>query len=250
MNEWRMTTIMTEESRRPGPGGPGSNRGGDRRGGGRKGRKGRDREPMKAKAPRWDPRTKLGKMVNEGRITSIDEVFSNVMPIKEVEIVDKLVPGIKEEVCDVKLVQKQTDAGELSNFRVTVVVGIDGYIGLGEAKAKEIGPAIHKAINLAKLGLIPVKRGCGSWECGCGDPHTVPFKVIGKAGSVEIELIPAPKGIGLAAADNAKTVLALAGIKDVWSRTSGKTRSTSNTVKATFLALRKTMKVSSPDIPK
>lgn len=252
---------MAEQSRRPGgpggsggsggPGGPGGYRGGDRRGsGGRKGKGRRDREPMKAKAPHWEPRTKLGRMVNEGRITSIDEVFSNVMPIKEVEIVDKLVPGIKEEVCDVKLVQKQTDAGECSNFKVTVVVGIAGYIGLGEAKAKEIGPAIHKAINLAKLGLIPIKRGCGSWECGCGDPHTIPFKVLGKAGSVEIELIPAPKGIGLAAADNAKTVLALAGIKDVWSRTSGKTRSTSNMVKATYMALRKTMKVSSPEIPK
>nr|MDO8083736.1 30S ribosomal protein S5 [Candidatus Sigynarchaeum springense] len=242
---------MAEESRRPERSGGGR---GDRRGGGggsgRKGRKGRDREPMKAKAPKWDPRTKLGKMVNEGRITSIDEVFTNVMPIKEVEIVDKLVPGIKEEVCDVKLVQKQTDAGELSNFKVTVVVGADGYIGLGEAKAKEIGPAIHKAINLAKLGLIPVKRGCGSWECGCGDPHTIPFRVLGKAGSVEIELIPAPKGIGLAVGDTAKVVLRLAGIKDVWSRTSGKTRSTSNMTKAAFEALKRTMKVSSPDIPK
>ncbi|MEX2684928.1 MAG: 30S ribosomal protein S5 [Candidatus Sigynarchaeota archaeon] len=239
---------MAEESRRPER--SGSGRGERRGGGGRKGRKGRDRETIKAKVPKWEPRTKLGKMVNEGRITSIDEVFTNIMPIKEVEIVDKLVPGIKEEVCDVKLVQKQTDAGELSNFKVTVVVGADGYIGLGEAKAKEIGPAIHKAINLAKLGLIPVKRGCGSWECGCGDPHTIPFRVVGKAGSVEIELIPAPKGIGLAVGDTAKVVLQLAGIKDIWSRTSGRTRSTSNMTKATFEALKKTMKVSSPDIPK
>jgi small subunit ribosomal protein S5 len=246
--------IMAEGIKRP-------DRGGDRRGGSgsssgggnRKGRKGKrdnkDRD-FGTKAPKWNPRTKLGKMVNEGRITSIDEVFSNVMPIKEVEIVEKLLPTLREEVCDVKLVQKQTDAGELSNFRVTVVVGSDGYIGLGVAKAKEIGPAIRKAINLAKLGIIPVKRGCGSWECGCGDPHTVPFKSEGKAGSVTIELIPAPKGIGLACADTAKTVLSLAGIKDVWSRTSGKTRSTANTTKATYNALRRTMKVSSPDIPK
>src|SRR5690606_37813178 len=150
--------------------------------------------------------------------------------------------------CDVSLVQKQTDAGENSRFKVTVIVGSDeGYIGVGEAKAKEIGPAIRKAINLAKLNIIPVHRGCGSWECGCGQPHTIPFAVKGKAGSVEIELMPAPKGVGLAAADTAKLVLSLAGIKDIWSRTSGRTRTTSNLTKATFEALRRTMKVSSLD---
>lgn len=192
------------------------------------------------------PRTQVGKLVADGTITSIDEIFSSVLPIKEVEIVEKLLPNLKEEVCDVSLVQKQTDAGENSRFKVTVIVGSDeGYIGVGEAKAKEIGPAIRKAINLAKLNIIPVHRGCGSWECGCGQPHTIPFAVTGKAGSVEIELMPAPKGVGLAAADTAKLVLSLAGIKDIWSRTSGRTRTTSNLTKATFEALRRTMKVSS-----
>ncbi|HME52051.1 MAG TPA: 30S ribosomal protein S5 [Candidatus Lokiarchaeia archaeon] len=241
---------MAEESRRPERAG-GQSGGSDRRGGQRKGRKGRDRkEPMRAKAPKWMPRTKVGKMVNDGIITSIDEIYTNVLPIKEVEIIDKLMPNLKEEVCDVKLVQKQTHSGESSNFKVTVVVGTDGYIGLGEAKSKEIGPAIRKAMNLAKLGLIPIKRGCGSWQCGCNEPHTVPFKVRGKAGSVKVELIPAPKGVGLAAADTSKTVLALAGIKDIWSRASGKTRSTANMTKATFDALRRTMKFSSMEISK
>jgi small subunit ribosomal protein S5 len=204
----------------------------------------RSREPLK-KAPKWTPKTRVGKLVNDDTITSIDEIFSNVLPIKEVEITEKLLPNLKEEVCDVKLVQKQTDAGESSNFKVTVCVGSeDGYIGVGEAKAKEIGPAIRKAINLAKMDIIPVLRGCGSWECGCGQPHSLPFKVVGKMGSVRIELFPAPKGVGLAVADTAKTVLKLAGIKDVWSRTDGRTRSTSNMTKATFDALRKTMKVS------
>nr|MDO8114412.1 30S ribosomal protein S5 [Candidatus Sigynarchaeota archaeon] len=205
---------------------------------------------MRAKPPQWIPRTKLGKKVKEGEITNIDEIFSMVLPIKEVEIVDKLLPNIKEEVCDVKLVQKQTDAGEQSNFKVTVVVGADGYIGLGEAKAKEIGPAIRKAMNLAKIGLIPVRRGCGSWECGCGEPHTLPFKVTGKAGSIKLQLIPAPKGVGLAVADTSKVVLALAGIKDVWSHASGKTRSTANMTKATWDALRRTMKISSMETMK
>ncbi|MHA1683387.1 MAG: 30S ribosomal protein S5 [Promethearchaeota archaeon] len=206
----------------------------------------RGRKPFKRQVPKWIPKTKVGKMLAEGSITSIDEIFMNVLPIKEVEIVDRLLPNLKEEVCDVKLVQKQTDAGEQSRFKVTVVVGSDdGYIGVGEAKAKEIGPAIRKAINLAKLNIIPIRRGCGSWECGCGEEHTVPFKVEGKMGSVRIKLIPAPKGVGLAVADTAKTVLSLAGVKDVWSITKGRTRTTANLVKATYQALRKTMKVSS-----
>nr|MDO8116499.1 30S ribosomal protein S5 [Candidatus Sigynarchaeota archaeon] len=193
----------------------------------------------------WIPRTQVGKLVNEGTITNIDQIFERVLPIKEIEIVERLLPNLKEEVCDVSLVQKQTDAGENTQFKVTVVVGSeDGYIGVGEAKAKEIGPAIHKAINLAKLGIIPVKRGCGSWECGCGEPHTIPFKVEGKVGSVAVELIPAPKGIGLAVADTSKLVCSICGLKDVWSRTSGRTRSKSNLTKATFEALRRTMKVS------
>ncbi|MHA1792778.1 MAG: 30S ribosomal protein S5 [Promethearchaeota archaeon] len=206
----------------------------------------RSRRVVRRFAPAWKPRTRVGKLVAEGAITDINEIFMNVLPIKEVEIVDKLLPNLKEEVCDVKLVQKQTDAGEQSRFKVTVVVGSeDGYIGVGEAKAKEIGPAIRKAINLAKLHIIPIRRGCGSWECGCGEPHSIPFKVSGKVGSVNIELIPAPKGVGLAVADTAKTVLSIAGIRDVWSRTKGRTRTTANLVKATYEALRKTMKVSS-----
>ena len=211
----------------------------------RRKRQRRGRTPRR-RAPRWVPRTRVGKLVADDVITSIEEVFSNVLPIKEVEIVEKLLPNLREEVCDVKLVQKQTDAGENSRFKVTVVVGSDdGYIGVGETKAKEIGPAIRKAINLAKLTITPVKRGCGSWECGCGEPHSLPFKVTGKCGSVRVELIPAPKGVGLAVADTAKVVLSLASIKDVWSKTKGRTRTTANLTKATFNALKKTLKTSS-----
>ena len=67
------------------------------------------------------------------------------------------------------MVQKQTDAGKSSRFKCHVVVGnSDGYIGIGSAKNKEVGPGIRRAITKAKLSIIPVKRGCGSWECNCG----------------------------------------------------------------------------------
>ncbi|OYT31680.1 MAG: 30S ribosomal protein S5 [Thermoprotei archaeon] len=189
----------------------------------------------------WVPRTKVGRLVKEGKITSLDEIFAMNLPIKEVEIIDTLLPDIKHEVLSVNLVQRQTDAGEVSQFRVVVVVGNeDGYVGLGTGKARQVRQAIEKAIVNAKLNIIPVRRGCGSWECFCGEPHSLPFKVVGKSGSVIAELLPAPKGVGLVAGDIAKAVLRLAGIKDVWTRVRGETRTSLNFASAVFNALRNT----------
>ncbi|ABL77646.1 30S ribosomal protein S5 [Thermofilum pendens] len=196
----------------------------------------------------WQPRTLLGRLVVEGKIKSIDEVFARNMPIREVEIIDTLLPGLKSEVLSVGFVQRQTDSGEVSQYQVTVAVGNeDGYVGVGMGKSRQIGIAIEKATRRAKLNIVPVRRGCGSWECLCGEPHSIPFKVEGKAGSVKIELIPAPKGVGLVASDVAKTVLRLAGIKDVWSRSYGETRTTHNMAKAVYEALKKTYQFYSPD---
>lgn len=191
----------------------------------------------------WVPKTRLGWMVKEGRIASIKEIFDSNMVIKEPEIVDYLLPDLKHEVVDVNIVQKQTDAGRLTRFRVMVVVGnFDGYVGIGLGKAKQLRRAIDKAIREAKLNIVPVRRGCGSWECSCHEPHSVPFTVMGKAGSVRIRLIPAPKGTGLVAGDAAKVVLRYAGIQDVWTWTKGETRTTINFVAATYDALRNTYK--------
>ncbi len=191
----------------------------------------------------WVPKTRLGWMVKEGRIASIKEIFDSNMIIKEPEIVDYLLPDLKHEVVDVNIVQKQTDAGRLTRFRVMVVVGnFDGYVGIGLGKAKQLRRAIDKAIREAKLNIVPVRRGCGSWECSCHEPHSVPFTVTGKAGSVRIRLIPAPKGTGLVAGDAAKVVLRYAGVQDVWTWTKGETRTTINFVAATYDALRNTYK--------
>ncbi|MCQ5377257.1 MAG: 30S ribosomal protein S5, partial [Candidatus Methanomethylicia archaeon] len=102
----------------------------------------------------WIPRTTLGKQVVEGKITSIREVFENNIPIKEPEIVDALLPDIKHEVLDVNIVQKQTDAGEITKFKIGVVVGNnDGMIGIGIGKSKQMRFAIDKAVAAAKLNL-------------------------------------------------------------------------------------------------
>ncbi len=190
----------------------------------------------------WVPKTTLGRLVAEGHITSMDEVISSGLPLKEYQIVDMLLPDLDDEVLDINMVQRMTDSGRRVKFRTTVVIGNrDGYVGVGIGKDSQVGQAIRKGIVDAKLNIFRIMRGCGSWECGCGNPHTVPFRVQGEAGSVKVTLIPAPKGLGLVAGDVAKKVLELAGVKDVWTFTKGSTRTTMNFAKATFEALKATM---------
>ena len=189
----------------------------------------------------WEPKTLLGKMVYEGKITTMSRALRTNLPLREPEIVDALLPDLQEEVIDVRMVQRMTDSGRRTKFSVLVAVGNEnGFVGIGKVKAKEVGAAIRKAIENAKLNMIEIKRGCGSWECGCGKPHSLPFEVSGKSGSVVVTLKPAPRGVGLAAGDVAKTILRLAGVKDVWGFTKGHTKTTVNYAMATFNALKKT----------
>lgn len=192
----------------------------------------------------WEPKTNLGRMVKEGTITDIDEILEKGLPIMELGIVNTLLPDLEEEVMDVNLVQRMHKSGRKVNFRVIVAVGNKkGYVGLGQGKAKEVGPAIRKAVDNAKYNIIKVRRGCGDWGCVCGREHTVPFKVSGKSGSVRVTLIPAPGGVGLAVGDVGKTILGLAGIYDVWSQTMGQTQTTINFANAVFDALKHLSKV-------
>jgi len=196
----------------------------------------------------WKPRTKLGKMILEGRITSIEEVFMEGLKMREPEIADVLLPDLQEEVIDINLVQKQTDAGEKSRFKAIVAVGNrDGYVGLGSGKAKQVRTAIEKAAADARLNITLVRRGCGSWECGCEKPHSLPFEVSAKCGGVEIVLVPGPRGLGLIASEAAKIILRLAGVKDCWTRSFGSTRTIPSFAYAVFNALQKTYRLITPD---
>lgn len=195
-------------------------------------------------AEAWTPVTQLGAMVQRGEIKSIDEALRSRYPLKEYQIVDVLLPALGEEVVDINLVQRMTDSGRRVKFRVCAIVGNnDGYLGIGVGKDALVRNGIVKAVRAAKLNLTYIKRGCGSWECNCGQNHSIPFKVVGKSGSVEITLIPAPKGIGLAAGDIPKRVLAFAGVKDIWTQKKGQTRTTFNQAIATYNALKNTAAV-------
>lgn len=195
----------------------------------------------------WVPRTKLGKMVLDGTISSIEELFMEGLKIREPEIVNVLLPDLQEEVINIGLVQKQTDAGEKSQFRAVVVVGNrDGYVGLGSGKASQVRSAIEKSAVNARLNITPVRRGCGSWECGCGKHHSMPFQVSGECGGVEVVLIPGPRGLGLVASETAKIILGLAGVKDCWMTSYGSTRTVPSFAFAVFDALKKTYLLVTP----
>ena len=186
----------------------------------------------------WQPVTRLGRMVQEGEIDTMEDALNSGLPLKEPEIVDQLLPGLDDEVLDINMVQRMTDSGRRVKFRCVVAVGDrNGYVGYAEGRDDQVGSAIQKAIGIAKLNIIQVPRGSGSWEDRSDRPHSLTRQTTGKAGSVEVELIPAPEGLGLAASDTVRAVLELAGIENAWTKSHGNTRTTVNLAKATFNAL-------------
>lgn len=203
----------------------------------------------------WQPKSSLGRRVRSGQIRDIDSVLASGEPIVEPQLVDIVLPGLESDLLMIgqskgkfgggkrrafRATQKKTPEGNKPAFGAVVVVGNrDGYVGVGYGKSRDTLPAKDKALRNAKIRVFRVKRGCGSWQCGCRTPHSLPFEVEGRCGSVRIRLMPAPKGKGLVVEKNCQKILALAGYKDVWSKTFGQTRQTLNLVKALVAALRK-----------
>ncbi len=204
------------------------------------------------------PKTALGMKVKSGEITSIDEIFEKNLPIMESGIVDTLLPGMENDLLMIgqskgkfgggarrvfRQTQKKTKEGNKPHFGTYCVIGNrDGIIGVGYGKAKETVPAREKALRRAKLSIFRIARGSGSWESTTDEPHSIPFAVSGRSGSVRITLMPAPKGKGLVCEKEVAKILRLAGIQDVWSYSFGQRRNKVNLIKATESALRKLSK--------
>jgi len=189
----------------------------------------------------WIPKTSIGKRVLSGEINSMEEILSQGLRIQEAGIVKKLLPDLKTEVIDVGIIQKMTPNGQSTRFRAIVAAGNEnGWLGIGMGKSKQMRIAIEKANNAAYLDVSPVKLGCGSWECKCDQKHSVPFKVKGKGGSVVIEILPAPRGLGLVAGRKIRNLLRLAGLKDAWTTAKGSTTTMNSTSKAVLQCLRHT----------
>ena len=189
----------------------------------------------------WVPKTILGKKVDSGEITAMEEIYEKGYRIQEAGIIKKLLPDLKTEVIDVGLIQKMTPNGQSTRFKALVAAGNEnGWLGIGLGKSKQMRIAIEKANNAAFLNVSPVKLGCGSWECRCDQKHSVPFKVKGKGGSVTIEILPGPRGLGLVAGGKIRNLLRLAGLKDAWTYTKGSTTTMNSTSKALLQCLRQT----------
>jgi len=204
----------------------------------------------------WKPKTKLGEMVKTGKVKNINEIFEKSMKILEPEIVDLLIPDLKFDLLLIgqakgkfgggkarfwRQTQHKTSEGNVPAFACMIVVGDEkGHVGIGLGKARETLPAKEKALREAKISLIEVRRACGSFDCSCKEPHSIPAKVRGKVSSSVIDLIPAPKGTGLAIENECKKILKLAGIRDIYSRTFGQTRTKVNLAAACYNALKKT----------
>ena len=153
----------------------------------------------------WVPKTKLGKSVKEGKEKDLDKILQTGKRILEPEIVDKLISldsdmiligqakgkfgGGKRRAW--RQTQKKTKEGNVLTFSSMAIVGDrKGHVGVGFGRAKETLPTREKSMRNAKLSLIKIKLGFESPESEPKEavPHTIPFKVEGKSGSVRITL--------------------------------------------------------------
>jgi len=228
--------------------------------------KGKRNDPRKQRRPReekpapvWVPTTILGKQVKAGEIIDIDQIFDSNENILEAEIVDHLVPGLQEDLLLIgqakgkfgggqrrvfRQTQKKTKEGNSISFTTCAVVGNkNGYIGIGFGKSKETVPARDKAKRKARINLMRIRRGCGSWETDAREPNSIPFAVTGSCGSIRMTLMPAPRGTGLCVEKESAKILALAGVTDIRSKTQGQTKTKLNVIYALIDALKKLSEV-------
>ena len=199
------------------------------------------RRAAEERITKWTPKTELGRKVVAGEITTVEEALATGLPLREPPIIDLLIPDLSEEVIDIHMVQRMSDSGRRVRFAVTTIVGNgDGVVGLGRVSGKLVRPTITKALDRAKMNIIEIRRGSGSWECSTAVPNSLPFEVSGRTGSTRVTIKPAPPGVGLVTNQVGQIMLRLAGVEDAWSFTKGQTQTIYNFASAMFKALEKT----------
>ena len=135
-----------------------------------------------------------------------------------------------ERIVSINRVSKVVKGGKRFRFSVLVVVG-DGVsqVGLGMGKAKEISEAMRKAIEHAKKNMIDLKKV----------GHTVPHPIIGKFGAAEVLLRPAAPGTGVIAGGSVRAIMELGGVKDILTKSIGRTSNPINVAYATLDAVKR-----------
>ncbi|MCL5430068.1 MAG: 30S ribosomal protein S5 [Candidatus Marsarchaeota archaeon] len=198
----------------------------------------REREKKVFNIEAWEPKTSVGKRVKAHEITTIEQIFHEGKGIEEAEIIEALLPNLKSDIIEIISVQRMTKNNRKQKYRATAIVGDgNGHVGVGVGKDVEVKAAIDSSIKDAKIKIIPIIMGCGSWQCACGTQHSLPLVAKGKCGSVEVILRPAPRGLGVVASEPVRKMLELGGVKDLWSFSRGRTRAKYNVLMATYKAL-------------
>ena len=135
--------------------------------------------------------------------------------------------SLKDQVVAINRVTKVVKGGKNLSFSALVVIGDqNGHAGFGMGKAREVPMAIKKAIEQAKKNMIKLNlKGT-----------TVPHQSLGRFGSGQVLLKPAPEGTGIIAGGPVRAIMEVAGIANVLTKSIG-TSNPHNVVKATFDAL-------------
>lgn len=137
----------------------------------------------------------------------------------------------QERVLQIRRVSKKTKGGNTIGFTALAVIGDkNGRVGVGYGKAPNVADAITRAITTAKKEIVKIKIS----------GNTIAHSIMSKFGSAKVFLKPAPKGTGIIAGGSVRTVIELAGIKDISAKMIGSSNKMSN-IKCTLKAL-KTLK--------
>ena len=135
---------------------------------------------------------------------------------------------LEDKVVSIKRVTKVVKGGRNFRFTALVVVGDgNGHVGAGLGKAAEIPEAIRKGKEAAARNLVAVPFD---------DNNSIPHDFIGKFGSANVLLKKAPEGTGIIAGGPARSVLELAGYKNIRTKSLGSNNKT-NVVLATLAGL-------------
>lgn len=138
-----------------------------------------------------------------------------------------------EKVVKISRVSKKTKGGNKIGFSALVVIGDrKGRVGVALGKANDVVSAIKKGVKKAKKRLITVPLV----------GNTIPHQIMIKNGAAKIILKPAPEGTGVIAGGSVRSVLELAGVRNVVAKSLGTNNKLSN-VTATFIALKKIKKI-------